>query len=196
MSVTARANYERPVRERPFSLVLFDEVEKAHPRILDKFLQLLDDGRLTDGRGETVFFTEAVVASLPILGFIRSPEEPDGSGGVVRRRRPTVDRSKVTHHEMCERVERAIPTTSRSSSDALELLNRIGDNIVVFDYINVETGTRILDLMLANVVARVRQEHKVNVTLSGESVVAVRGACLGGDVELGGRGLGARWRRP
>jgi ATP-dependent Clp protease ATP-binding subunit ClpA len=41
------------VREKPFSVVLFDEIEKAHPRILDKFLQILEDGRLTDGRGDT-----------------------------------------------------------------------------------------------------------------------------------------------
>ena len=45
------------IRERPFSVVLFDEIEKAHPRILDKFLQVLDDGVLTSGRGERVYFS-------------------------------------------------------------------------------------------------------------------------------------------
>ena len=49
------------VREKPFSVVLFDEIEKAHPRILDKFLQILEDGRLTDGRGETAYFSEAIL---------------------------------------------------------------------------------------------------------------------------------------
>ena len=75
------------MRERPFSLVLFDEVEKAHPRILDKFLQLLDDGRLTDGRGETVFFTEAVVVFTSNLGVYSESEEPDG-GERWRREAP------------------------------------------------------------------------------------------------------------
>ncbi len=49
------------VRERPFSVLLFDEIEKAHPRILDIFLQVLDEGRLTDSRGQTVFFTETII---------------------------------------------------------------------------------------------------------------------------------------
>ena len=48
------------IRERPFSVVLFDEIEKAHPRILDKFLQILDDGVLTSGRGDRVYFSESV----------------------------------------------------------------------------------------------------------------------------------------
>ena len=158
------------IRERPFSLVLFDEVDKAHRLILDKFLQLLDDGRLTDGRGETVFFTEAVIVFTSNLGIYEESEEPDGRGGVVRRRRLTVDRSKATYHEMCVRVEKAIRDHFTLQLGRPELLNRIGDNIVVFDYINGETGMRILDLMLTNVVARIRQEYLVEVTLSNESL--------------------------
>lgn len=181
------------IRQRPFSLVLFDEVEKAHARILDKFLQLLDDGRLTDGRGETVFFSEAVIVFTSNLGIYSESEEPDGSGGVVKRRRPTVDRSKVTYHEMCERVEKAIRDYFTIQLGRPELLNRIGDNIVVFDYINIETGVRILDLMLANVVARIKQEHHVDVTLSEGSVDVVRRACLDTEtLELGGRGIGSK----
>ena len=49
------------IREKPFSLLLFDEIEKAHPRILDKFLQILDDGVLTSGRGDRVYFSEALI---------------------------------------------------------------------------------------------------------------------------------------
>ena len=49
------------VAEKPFSVLLFDEIEKAHPRVLDKFLQILENGRLTDGRGETVHFSETVI---------------------------------------------------------------------------------------------------------------------------------------
>ena len=181
------------IRQRPFSLVLFDEVDKAHRLILDKFLQLLDDGRLTDGRGETVFFTEAVIVFTSNLGIYEESEEPDGRGGVVKRRRPTVDRSKVTYHEMCERVEKAIRDHFTLKLERPELLNRIGDNIVVFDYINGETGMRILDLMLANVVARIRQEYLVEVTLSTESLDAVHRACLDVDaLELGGRGIGSK----
>src|SRR5690606_1955709 len=56
------------VRERPFSVLLFDEIEKAHPRILDKFLQILDEGRLTDGSGSTVHFSESLIVFTSNLG--------------------------------------------------------------------------------------------------------------------------------
>ena len=77
------------VRQRPFSLLLFDEIEKAHPRILDSFLQILDDGRLTDGRGETTYFTETVIVFTSNLGIYdetsRRPARAARAGG----RRPT-----------------------------------------------------------------------------------------------------------
>jgi len=57
------------VRQKPFSVVLFDEIEKAHPRILDKFLQILEDGRLTDGRGETAYFSETILVFTSNLGI-------------------------------------------------------------------------------------------------------------------------------
>jgi hypothetical protein len=59
------------IREKPFSVVLFDEIEKAHPRILDKFLQVLDDGVLTSGRGERVYFSEAFLIFTSNLGIYR-----------------------------------------------------------------------------------------------------------------------------
>ena len=63
------------IKERPFSVVLFDEIEKAHPRILDKFLQILDDGVLTSGRGEKVYFSEAVVIFTSNLGIYKTDHE-------------------------------------------------------------------------------------------------------------------------
>lgn len=59
------------IREKPFSVVLFDEIEKAHPRILDKFLQILDDGVLTSGRGDRVYFSEALIVFTSNLGIYR-----------------------------------------------------------------------------------------------------------------------------
>ena len=59
------------IREKPFSVVLFDEIEKAHPRILDKFLQILDDGVLTSGRGDRVYFSEAFIIFTSNLGIYR-----------------------------------------------------------------------------------------------------------------------------
>lgn len=56
------------VKEKPFSVILFDEIEKAHPKIMDVFLQILDDGRLTDSRGQTVFFTESIIIFTSNIG--------------------------------------------------------------------------------------------------------------------------------
>jgi len=64
------------IRQRPFSVVLFDEIEKAHPRILDQFLQVLDDGVLTSGRGERVYFSESFLIFTSNLGINRL--NPDG----------------------------------------------------------------------------------------------------------------------
>ena len=59
------------IKQNPFAVILFDEIEKAHPRILDKFLQILEDGRLTDGKGDTVYFSEALIIFTSNLGVYR-----------------------------------------------------------------------------------------------------------------------------
>ncbi len=82
------------IREKPFSVVLFDEIEKAHPRILDKFLQVLDDGVLTSGRGDRVYFSEAFIVFTSNLGIYRTAADgsrvanatPHDSFDVVRDR--------------------------------------------------------------------------------------------------------------
>ena len=180
------------VRQRPFSLILFDEIEKAHPRILDKFLQLLDDGRLTDGQGETVYFTESVIVFTSNLGVYSDTEEPDGAGGMIRVRQPTVDRATVSYAEMAVGIEAAIRQYFVLELGRPELLNRIGDNIVVFDYIDAGTGERILELMVRNVIGRVRQEHQIDLRISDKAMQHLKAACLSRDaLQLGGRGIGS-----
>ena len=180
------------VRQRPFSLILFDEIEKAHPRILDKFLQLLDDGRLTDGQGETVYFTESVIVFTSNLGVYSDSEEPDGLGGTVRVRRPTVDRANVSYPEMSARIAAAIRRYFVLELGRPELLNRIGDNIVVFDYIDAATGELILQLMVRNVIDRVRQEHQIDLRIGDKAMQRLKATCLSGEaLQLGGRGIGS-----
>jgi ATP-dependent Clp protease ATP-binding subunit ClpB len=180
------------VRQRPFSLILFDEIEKAHPRILDKFLQVLDDGRLTDGQGETVYFTESVIVFTSNLGVYSDSQEPDGTGGIVRVRRPTVDRSMVSYAEMSAKIEAAIRQYFILELGRPELLNRIGDNIVVFDYIDAATGELILELMLGNIVDRVRQEHQIELRIGDKALQRLKGSCLTTEsLQLGGRGIGS-----
>jgi ATP-dependent Clp protease ATP-binding subunit ClpB len=180
------------IRQRPFSLVLFDEIEKAHPRILDKFLQLLDDGRLTDGRGETVFFTESVVVFTSNLGIYADVEEIDETGATVRRRRPTIDRATMNYEEMTARISRAIRDYFTLQLGRPELLNRMGDNIVVFDFIDRSTGARILESMLDNVARRVQQEHAIKVVVPAVTYDQLERVCLDDEtLALGGRGIGS-----
>ena len=182
------------MRERPFSVVLFDEIEKAHERILDKFLQVLDDGRLTDGRGETVYFTEAVIVFTSNLGIYREVEDVS-SGVAVPRRELAISRdSHPTRIDRAEAIKQAIRDHFTLRLGRPELLNRIGDdNIVVFDFIDEETAARILDGMLANVGVRLEREHNFALHLTDESLTLLRRACLSDQVlAMGGRGIGSK----
>lgn len=104
------------IRKRPFSVLLFDEIEKAHFRILDKFLQILEDGRLTDGRGQTVSFAEAIIIFTSNIGA--GEIDPTSSDEQAR----SAFQSRVQDH-----FEREMKRP--------ELLNRIGDNIVPFNFV-------------------------------------------------------------
>lgn len=182
------------IRERPFSVVLFDEIEKAHERILDKFLQVLDDGRLTDGRGETVYFTEAVIVFTSNLGIYREVQDIS-SGIAVARRELAISRD--THPTRTERagaIKQAIRDHFTLRLGRPELLNRIGDdNIVVFDFIDEETAGRILDGMLQNVGLRLEREHAFGLALTDKALGLLRRACLSEEVlAMGGRGIGSK----
>ena len=170
------------VRQRPFSVVLFDEIEKAHPRILDKFLQILDDGRLTDGRGDTVYFSETVIVFTSNLGVYVRDEHGE----------PVLN---VSHNddyaEVSRRIHKAIRDHFRFRLQRPELLNRIGDNIVVFDFIRAELAHQIMDKMLGNVVERVQDEHELTLTI-GEQPRAMLGEQCLRDLTHGGRGIGNR----
>jgi ATP-dependent Clp protease ATP-binding subunit ClpB len=168
------------VREKPFSVILFDEIEKGHPRILDKFLQILEDGRLTDGRGDTVYFSEAIIIFTSNLGIY--VEGPDGRR--VQNVRPG------DSYETVERnVREAISNHFRYNLSRPEILNRIGENIVVFNFIVPEIGAKILDGMVRNVARRVEDEHGMKLVLSDAARARLQDWCLA-DLSLGGRGIG------
>ena len=83
------------VRERPFSVLLFDEIEKAHGRVLDKFLQILEDGRLTDGRGETAWFSESVIIFTSNIGAADAPQGEASRAQYARHFRSAVEQHFV-----------------------------------------------------------------------------------------------------
>lgn len=170
------------VRERPFSVLLFDEIEKAHPRILDKFLQILEDGRLTDGRGETVYFSETVLIFTSNLGV----QGTDEAGRPIQLVQPGDDYSRVE-----QRIRTAIGDYFKVQLSRPEILNRIGDNVVVFNFITPPVAEQIFSGMVANVLRRVRETHGLILDITPGVLDTLRTWCLL-DLSNGGRGIGNR----
>lgn len=169
------------IRQQPFSVVLFDEIEKAHPRILDKFLQVLDDGRLTDGSGSTVYFSEAVLVFTSNLGM----KSTDDSG------RPTDLVGPDTPRPDLERkVAGAIRHHFVDTLNRPELLNRLGDNIVIFNYIDADAAAEIFRLLLERVVVRVRKERSIELAIAAH-VNDQLAELATKDLSFGGRGIGS-----
>ncbi|MFE3188025.1 AAA family ATPase [Nocardia sp. NPDC059240] len=120
------------ILERPFSVVLFDEIEKAHPRIFDKFLQIIDDGRLTDGQGRTAHFSQSIVIFTSNLGS----DTLDGVGGSATE--------PPEYEEIREHFEAAVTQYLSEQLGRPELLGRLGGGIVVFDVLRQEVINRIV----------------------------------------------------
>ncbi|MFI1414446.1 AAA family ATPase [Streptomyces sp. NPDC020707] len=169
------------VRERPFSLILFDEIEKAHPRILDKFLQILDDGRLTDSTGSTVYFSEAVLVFTSNLGM----SVLDERGMQVHNVSPD-----NTRDELVGLISAAVRKHIAEELDRPELLNRLGDNIVVFNFIGRDAAREIFDLLLQRILDLVEKERKVTLTIAPEARETLLGVATA-DITFGGRGIGS-----
>ncbi|GAC1323193.1 MAG: ATP-dependent chaperone ClpB [Chloroflexota bacterium] len=129
------------VRRRPYAVVLFDEVEKAHPEVLNVLLQLLDDGRLTDAQGRTVDFRNTIVVMTSNLGS------------------QWVDERGLSGDEIRERVMDAVRSHFRP-----ELINRI-DEIVIFHRLDMEHIERIVDLQLQGLRERLA-ERKMSLDLT------------------------------
>ncbi|MDI9101550.1 AAA family ATPase, partial [Pseudomonas aeruginosa] len=108
-----------------------DEIEKAHPRILDKFLQILDDGVLTSGRGDRVYFSEALIVFTSNLGIYRQGENGERVANVLPGEPFEAVQGKV--HGEIERYFKLVLNRP-------EILNRIGENIIVFDFIRADVA--------------------------------------------------------
>ncbi len=153
------------VAARPFCVLLFDEIEKAHGRVLDKFLQILEDGRLTDGRGETAWFNEAVIIFTSNIGAKDAPN----------------DESYETHFRR-EVEQHFIHTLGRP-----ELLNRLGDNIVVFQSIaDPEQRRAILGRKLDPLKDHLRERWGIKFHIEEPVLTHLLAAAR---LEHGGRGL-------
>jgi ATP-dependent Clp protease ATP-binding subunit ClpC len=160
------------VRRRPYRIILFDEIEKAHPEVWNALLQIMDDGRLTDGQGHVVDFRNTVLIMTSNLGteFVRK----SGSLGFLQRSGDDEERAAQ------EKIEKALKSTFRP-----EFLNRI-DEIITFSALTREQMREIVDLQMSEVQERL-SEHGLNVQLTE----AARNwlAEVGYDADFGARPL-------
>jgi ATP-dependent Clp protease ATP-binding subunit ClpC len=160
------------VRRRPYRVVLFDEIEKAHPEVWNALLQILDDGRLTDGQGRVVDFRNTVLIMTSNLGT-----EYVSSGGTLGFLQTNVSDEEREAHK---KIETALKDAFRP-----EFLNRI-DEIVMFSPLSQEQMLDIVDLQIAEVMERL-QEHGLSAELTPEARVWL--AEQGYEPEFGARPL-------
>jgi energy-coupling factor transporter ATP-binding protein EcfA2 len=166
------------IREKPFSVVLFDEIEKAHPRILDKFLQILDDGVLTSGRGDRVYFSEALIVFTSNLGIYRQGENGERVANVLPGEAFEQVQGKV--HSEIERYFKLVLNRP-------EILNRIGENIIVFDFIREGVAVQIFEQMV-NATFDDLQGQNLFIELAPQARQTLHNLCLQ-DLSNGGRGI-------
>src|SRR5262249_9625456 len=137
------------VRRRPYSVVLFDEIEKAHPDVFNVLLQVLDDGRLTDGKGRTVDFKNTVIIMTSNIGS-RDIQEWKGDEGAMRSR--VMDQLRAEFKP--------------------EFLNRV-DDVIIFKSLGIEQLRQIIKIQL-EALRRMLEERKIRLTLdpSAEELLA------------------------
>jgi len=151
------------VRRRPFSVVLFDEIEKAHPDIFNSLLQVLEDGRLTDAQGRTVDFKNTVIIMTTNLGT-RDISKSLGLGFA------NSDDDLTNYERMKGKVSDELKTHFRP-----EFLNRI-DDIIVFHQLTKDQIIQIVDLMVANLDERLRaKDMGIELTTAAKELLAARG---------------------
>ena len=129
------------IRERPFSVLLFDEIEKANPRIIDLFLQILESGRLTDGRGGTVSFSESIIIftsnigtrpNRKVLNLLRKEFPNESENALSPENLPQLSNETLKKYFI-----KAVEIYFGEKINRPELFNRLGNNVVVFHYLTL-----------------------------------------------------------
>ena len=162
------------VRRRPYQVVLFDEIEKAHPDVWNALLQILEDGRLTDGQGRTVDFRNTVIIMTSNVGTQFGPK-----GGTLGFR---ARGDEGTLHD--ERAKRDIKDALRKHFRP-EFLNRI-DEIIIFHTLTQEQVLQIVDLQMAEIAARLKENQiEIELTPAAKKWLAEQGY----DPQFGARPL-------
>lgn len=166
------------MKEHPFSLLLFDEIEKASPTIWDKFLQILEDGRMTDGQGNTVYFSECIIVFTSNLGIY---DERNG-------KKELVVEVGMPYEKVCETVTNGIRKYFNEKGKP-EVLNRIGKNLIVFNFIQNDSAEEIMNSQLERICASIYNSKAIKIAISNEVRAQLLTRVLGNLAE-GGRGVG------
>lgn len=161
------------VRRKPYSIVLLDEIEKAHPDVFNILLQVMDEGRLTDSYGRTVDFKNTIVIMTSNIGTRQLKEFGKGIGFAAQVR--TDDKE----------YSRSVITKALNKSFAPEFINRL-DEIITFDQLDLDALTRIIDIELKGLYSRVENiGYKFVIDEDAKKFVATKGY----DVQFGARPL-------
>lgn len=161
------------VRRKPYSIVLLDEIEKAHPDAFNILLQVMDEGRLTDSYGRTVDFKNTIVIMTSNIGTRQLKEFGKGIGFAAQIR--TDDKE----------YSRSVITKALNKSFAPEFINRL-DEIITFDQLDLNALTRIIDIELKGLYSRVEHiGYKLVIDEDAKKFVATKGY----DVQFGARPL-------
>jgi ATP-dependent Clp protease ATP-binding subunit ClpB len=162
------------VRRRPYSVVLFDEIEKAHPEVFNTLLQLLDDGRLTDGHGRTVDFRNSIVIMTSNIGSAHIQEVLEGAAKRTAAR--WADENKELKAKVMDDMKAFFKP---------EFLNRI-DEIIIFNALNAEMLKRIVEIQVAKM-KKYLIDRKIDIVLTEEAKAHI--ASAGFDPVYGARPL-------
>lgn len=135
------------VRENPFSVLLFDEIEKADGRVMDKFLQILEDGRLTDSKGQTAYFSQTVIIFTSNIGA------GDLGGG------DAASGALLPYQAVRDHFLSAVRKHFETDLKRPEILNRFGDNVLVFDLLRPEFVLGICDKFLDSLILSAREKR-------------------------------------
>ncbi len=160
------------VKKNPFCILLFDEIEKAHPSIFDKFLQILEDGRMTDGQGNTVYFSESIIIFTSNLGTASENISIN-----------------MAYDEISKKIRHAVENYFKINLGRPEILNRIGENIVVYDYIRPNVAQDILTAQINKIRQNLIEDKKIDVQLTEKAFNVLKENALK-NLQNGGRGIG------
>lgn len=179
------------IKNHPFSVLLFDEIEKAHPSIMDKFLQILEDGRMTDNQGNTVYFSEAIIIFTSNIGLTEPAYDEQGN----QIRRPTISIDNPFEDDTAEFKYKTIDIVKNGVINYFinigrpELLNRLGENnIVVFNYIDRKVAEMICEHQMKKVIDSVKDKLNIEIDTYGINEFLNHEAVS--QRENGGRGIG------